>query len=66
MGIITKWLSRKVILTLLTVVLEILVAQGTLSPEQKELLMKLIAGIFGGYITVEGIADIISRWKKTY
>jgi len=63
MGKYPKWLSRKVILALVALILEILVATGTIPVEQKELLMKLIAAIIGGYITVEGVADIVSRTK---
>lgn len=64
MGIITKWLSRKVIVTILTGIVEISIATGSIPAELKPLLMKLVAGAGTFYVLIEGLADVISRLKK--
>lgn len=59
-----KFISRKLIVALLTGIVDYLVATGQLSPELKELLITVITAIGGGYITVEGVKDIAVALKS--
>lgn len=62
--ILKKWLSRKVIITILTAVCDVLIARGSMQVETKELLLKLISALGVIYVTAEGIADIVSRLRE--
>lgn len=64
MNIFKKFLSRKWLSLIGTIIVEILIATGNIPPEVKPLLMETIAIISGVYISAEGIADIVSRVVK--
>lgn len=62
--IIKKWTSRKVLIVVLTAILDVLIAVGTITPDIKVLLLQLVTLLGSGYVVIEGIADIISRLKS--
>lgn len=58
-----KFLSRKFIVAILTAIVNILIANGSVPPYAQDILAKVTTGIGALYITIEGIADIVSRAK---
>lgn len=55
-----SWLTRKVILAIAGVIINLLATKLKLTPEQVEWINKMILG----WIGVEGAADVVSRFKK--
>ena len=59
-----KFLSRKLLIAIITGVVDILILTGSVDPAVKPLVLQLITALGGLYIAIEGIADIISRIKS--
>lgn len=60
-----KYLSRKFLTLIAVSIIDVLIAMGQIPVELKDLLLKLITGIGGVYITVEGVLDIFKK-KDNY
>lgn len=59
-----KFLSRKFLIVIATAICDVLIATGQIPAEVKDLLLKLVTTIGGGYIIVEGLIDLLK--KKEY
>ena len=58
-----KFLSRKFLVIILTAIVEVLISTGTLPPETRVVLQKLLALLGLSYVGIEGLADIVSRLR---
>lgn len=59
-----KFLSRKLLIIIITGIADILIVGGTIPAEVKDLLLKLITAIGSLYVVVEGIRDIVIAIKN--
>jgi len=55
----TKFLSRKWLTLIIVPLLDIAVANALITQEMKQLIIAVISGLGGLYISVEGIIDMI-------
>ena len=60
---VSKFISRKLLVVLLTGILDMGIANGFLPAEVKPLLLQLITGLGGCYVLVQGIIDAIKQAK---
>ena len=58
-----KFLSRKFLVIILTAIVEVFIATGSLPPETRVVLQKLLALLGLSYVGIEGLADIVSRLR---
>ena len=61
-----KFLSRKLLVVIVTAITDILIVGGTVPMEVKDLLLKLITGLGTLYVAVEGIRDIVIAIKNKF
>jgi len=59
-----KFFSRKLIVALLTGLVDYLVATGQMDPAMKAAAMNVITGIGGGYVALQAIIDMILAMRK--
>ena len=59
-----KFLSRKLLVIIITAVTDVLIVGGTIPAEIQDLLLKLVTGLGSLYVAVEGVRDIVIAIKN--
>lgn len=59
-----KFLSRKLLVVIITAITDVLIVGGSIPAEVQDLLLKLVTGLGSLYVAVEGIRDIVIAIKN--
>jgi hypothetical protein len=59
-----KFLSRKLLVVIITAITDILIVGGSIPAEVQDLLLKLVTGLGALYVAVEGVKDIVVAIKN--